>query len=78
MPGPMAAHWCRTAAPIRPGNHRPRLALRWLSRRGKSFFTIALLPAAFALEAACSSAVAIATDQSIEIAAPPSNSLSAY
>lgn len=41
-------------------------------RRGKPLFAIAILPAIFALEAAMPPSVLIATNQSIEIAAPPS------
>lgn len=39
--------------------------------RGKPFLTIALLPAAFALEAAMPPSVAIGSHESIDIAAPP-------
>ena len=41
-------------------------------RRGKPFLAVALLPAAFAAEAAMPPSVAIATLESIEVAAPPS------
>ena len=41
-------------------------------RRGKPLLAVALLPAVFALEAAMPPSVVIATNQSIDIAAPPS------
>ena len=40
-------------------------------RRGRPLFAVALLPAAFVLEAAMPPSVDIATDESIDIAAPP-------
>lgn len=40
-------------------------------RRGRPFFAIALLPAAFALQAAMPPSIAIATEEAVDISAPP-------